>query len=61
MLKELHISNYVLIDDLQLHPANDINIITGETGAGKSIMLGAISLLTGTRADKKTLLNDSKK
>lgn len=61
MLKELHISNYVLIDDLHLSPAKDINIITGETGAGKSIMLGAISLLTGTRADTKTLLNDSKK
>lgn len=61
MLKELHISNYVLIDDLHLSPATDVNIITGETGAGKSIMLGAISLLTGTRADSKTLLNDSKK
>ena len=61
MLKELHISNYVLINDLHLIPSEGINIITGETGAGKSIILGAISLLTGTRADKKTLHNSEKK
>lgn len=55
MLRSLHISNYALIDciDLELHPG--LNIITGETGAGKSIMLGALSLLLGGRADTKSI------
>ena len=51
MIKSLHISNYALIEvlDIQFHPG--FNIITGETGAGKSIILGALSLLMGGRAD----------
>ena len=55
MIESLHISNYALIDrvDIQLHPG--FNIITGETGAGKSIMLGALSLLLGGRADTKAM------
>lgn len=55
MLQQLHISNYALIDciDLTLHPG--LNIITGETGGGKSIMLGALSLLLGGRADTKSI------
>lgn len=55
MLKELHIKNYTLIDklDIELHPG--FSVITGETGAGKSIILGAIGLLLGQRADSKAI------
>lgn len=55
MIETLHISNYALIDrvDISFHPG--FNIITGETGAGKSIMLGALSLLLGERADTKAV------
>ncbi len=45
MLRQLHISNYALIDSLEIDFTPGLNIITGETGAGKSIMLGALSLL----------------
>ena len=55
MLKQLYIKNFTLIDtlDIQLHPG--FSVITGETGAGKSIILGAIGLLLGQRADSKTI------
>ncbi|MHA7131219.1 DNA repair protein RecN [Algoriphagus namhaensis] len=56
MLKSLTIKNYALIDDLELLPSANLNMITGETGAGKSIMLGAVGLLLGNRADTKVLL-----
>ncbi len=61
MLKSLHISNYALIDniDIQFHPG--LNIITGETGGGKSIMLGALSLLLGERADMRSIRNKDSK
>ena len=57
MLESLHISNYALIDkiDIDFHPG--LNIITGETGAGKSIILGALSLILGERADTKVVRN----
>jgi DNA repair protein RecN (Recombination protein N) len=61
MLKELEIKNYALIEHLHLQPHQALNIITGETGAGKSIMLGAIGLLLGNRADTKVLFNDTEK
>lgn len=61
MLIQLDISNYVLIDQLSLKPGSGLNIITGETGAGKSIMLGALSLLFGERADKNALFDEGKK
>ena len=51
MLSSLHISNYVLIDSLDAEFPGGLNIITGQTGAGKSILLGALSLLTGVKAD----------
>ncbi len=57
MLKSLQIKNFILIDHLEWNPENGFNIITGETGAGKSIILGALGLLTGERADTKSLLN----
>ena len=55
MLKQLYIKNFTLIDelDIQLHPG--FSVITGETGAGKSIILGAIGLLLGNRADTKSI------
>ena len=55
MLKQLYIKNYALIDllDIELYPG--FSVITGETGAGKSIILGAIGLLLGQRADSKSI------
>ena len=61
MLSHLLIKNYALIDELELSPDRELNIVTGETGAGKSIMLGAIGLLLGNRADMKVLYNPEKK
>jgi DNA repair protein RecN (Recombination protein N) len=55
MLQQLHISNYALIDSLDIDFTAGLNIITGETGAGKSIMLGALSLLLGARADTRAV------
>ena len=61
MIKSLQIRNYALIQDLEMMPSARLNIITGETGAGKSIMLGAVGLLLGKRADTKVLLNEEEK
>ncbi len=55
MLTNLLIRNYALIQQLEMRPDKELNIITGETGAGKSIMLGAVGLLLGNRADTKVL------
>ena len=61
MLKSLLIRNYALIDRLELGPDPGLNIVTGETGAGKSIMLGALGLVMGNRADTKALFNSAEK
>lgn len=61
MLQSLTISNYALIDRLEFAPSEALSIITGETGAGKSILLGAVGLLLGKRADTRVLLDTSKK
>lgn len=61
MLSSLSIENYALIRQLEIQPDKALNIITGETGAGKSIMLGALGLLLGNRADTKALLDKSGK
>lgn len=61
MLQSLRISNYALIQSLEMQPNSALNTITGETGAGKSIMLGAVGLLLGNRADTKALLDEEKK
>ncbi|KAB7727949.1 DNA repair protein RecN [Rudanella paleaurantiibacter] len=55
MLSHLLIKNYALIDQLELSPDVELNIVTGETGAGKSIILGALGLLLGNRADTRVL------
>lgn len=61
MLKQLHIYNYAIIDSLEICFSNHLNIITGETGAGKSILMGALNLILGERADSSALLNKGKK
>ena len=61
MLKKLHIQNYAIIDTLEIDFSGKLNIITGETGAGKSILMGALSLILGDRADPSVLLNKDKK
>ncbi len=61
MLKSLSIENYALIQHLKINPDQGLNIVTGETGAGKSIMLGALGLLLGNRADTKVLLEQDRK
>jgi DNA repair protein RecN (Recombination protein N) len=61
MLQKLSIRNYALIDSVDLELNKGLNIITGETGAGKSIMLGALSLILGQRAETKYFFNQDKK
>ncbi|TDQ07327.1 DNA repair protein RecN [Pedobacter metabolipauper] len=61
MLQKLTIRNYALIDSVDLELDQGLNIITGETGAGKSIMLGALSLILGQRAETKYFFNQEKK
>jgi DNA repair protein RecN (Recombination protein N) len=61
MLKHLTIKNYALIKHLEMDPSGHLNVITGETGAGKSIMLGAIGMLMGNRADTKVLWDEEDK
>ena len=51
MLEKLHIQNYAIIDEIEINFSNKLNTITGETGAGKSILMGALSLILGERAD----------
>ena len=61
MLKQLYIRNFTLIDTLDIHFNPGFSVITGETGAGKSIILGAINLLLGQRADVKSIKSNSSK
>lgn len=61
MLQQLHIHNYAIIDSLSINFSNHLNIITGETGAGKSILMGALGLILGERADTMVLLDKEKK
>lgn len=60
MLKNLIISNYALIENLEIGFPEGLVIITGETGAGKSILMGALSLLLGNKAESDTLINQNK-
>ncbi len=61
MLQKLSISNYALISSLSVDFDNGFSVITGETGAGKSILLGALGFLLGNRADTNILFDDTKK
>ncbi len=55
MLKHLYIKNFTLIDELNIDFFSGFSVITGETGAGKSIIVGAVGLLKGNRADIKSI------
>lgn len=61
MLSKLEIHNYILIDQLSIDLSNQLSVITGETGAGKSIIMGALGLILGDRADSTVCRNASKK
>lgn len=61
MLKSLYIENYALIDSLDISFEKGLTVITGETGAGKSIILGALSLILGQRADSRHIKHNEKK
>lgn len=61
MLSKLEIHNYILIDQLSIDLSNQLSVITGETGAGKSIIMGALSLILGDRADSTVCREASKK
>ncbi len=61
MLQHLHINNYAIIAELEISFSQRLNIITGETGAGKSIVMGALSLILGERADTSVLLDKERK
>jgi DNA repair protein RecN (Recombination protein N) len=61
MLTQLDIQNYILIDALQINLSNQLSVITGETGAGKSIIMGALGLILGDRADSTVCRNPEKK
>lgn len=61
MIKKLHIHNYAIIDELQIDFSEGLTIITGETGAGKSILIGALGLIMGNRADTKSLYDETEK
>lgn len=61
MLQKLHIQNYAIIDEIEIDFSKNLNIITGETGAGKSILMGALSLILGDRADSNVLQQKEKK
>ncbi|MDB5202561.1 MAG: recN [Ferruginibacter sp.] len=61
MLQKLTIRNYAIIDELQISFSGHLNIITGETGAGKSILMGALNLILGERADSAVLQDKAKK
>ena len=61
MLQSIHIQNYALIESLDIDFHSGFSVITGETGAGKSIILGAIGLLVGQRADSKAIKTGASK
>jgi DNA repair protein RecN (Recombination protein N) len=61
MLQKLQIQNYAIIDELSIDFSSSLNIITGETGAGKSILMGALNLILGQRADSSVLQQQGKK
>lgn len=61
MIESLHISNYALIEDIEIDFSPGFNVITGETGAGKSIIMGALSMLLGSRVDSRVTSVSGKK
>ena len=60
MLFKLFIQNYAIIEELEINFSGNLNVITGETGAGKSIIAGALGLILGDRADTSVLVSKEK-
>ena len=61
MLQEIYINNFVLIDELRMQFSRGLNVLTGETGAGKSIIIDALSLVVGDRLKPDLIRDDEKK
>ena len=61
MLQYLSINNYALIDTIEINFSKGFSVITGETGSGKSILLGALQLILGERADTKVIYDKNRK
>ncbi len=61
MLQHLHIENYAIIDQIDIRFPDSLSVITGETGAGKSILMGALNLILGERADSSVLMYEGRK
>ncbi|MDP4210977.1 MAG: AAA family ATPase, partial [Bacteroidota bacterium] len=61
MLRHLQIQNYAIMEDISMDLSSGLQVVTGETGAGKSIMAGALSLVLGERADTTALMDRDKK
>jgi len=61
MLTKLVVNNYAIIEEVEINFSEKLNVITGATGAGKSILLGALAIVLGERADTKVLNNEAKK
>jgi len=61
MIVELKITNYAIIESINVQFSDRLNVITGETGSGKSILLGALNLILGERADTQVLYNREEK
>lgn len=61
MLSRLYIANYALIEEIEIEFGSGFTVITGETGAGKSILLGALSLLLGGKADSRAVRDSQRK
>jgi DNA repair protein RecN (Recombination protein N) len=61
VIKSIYVKDFALIDELEIHPGSGLNIITGQTGAGKSIIVGALNMILGERADTDTIRNGANK
>lgn len=61
MIKSIYVKDFALIDELEIHPGSGLNILTGQTGAGKSIIVGALNMILGERADTDSIRNGANK
>jgi len=60
MIESIYVKDFALIDELEVTPGAGLNIITGQTGAGKSILIGALNMILGERADTDTIRHGAK-
>ncbi|MCH8495265.1 MAG: AAA family ATPase, partial [Balneolales bacterium] len=61
MIESIYVKDFALIDELEIYPGSGLNIITGQTGAGKSILIGALNMILGERADTDTIRHGAQK